>query len=265
MRMMSIASGSSGNCIYIGTDSTHVLVDDGISRKKVLEGLAKLELSAEDIDAVLVTHEHDDHIKGIGVFERHCMTPLYGTAETLDYISECKSIGALPEGIYHSVEAGTGFRIKDLEIIPVSVSHDALNPVSYVFQSGDRRAGIVTDLGVYDDEIVNNFTNLDAVLIEANHDVNMLLNGPYPYPLKQRIMSRRGHLSNEACGRLLGRLICDKTSRIVLGHLSKENNFPDLAYETVRMEINLGDNSLKADNFDIQVARRDVPSEIITL
>lgn len=265
MRMMSIASGSSGNCIYIGTDNTHILVDDGISKKKVLEGLAKLELSAEDIDAVLITHEHDDHIKGIGVFERHCITPLYGTAETLEYISHYKNIGAMPDGIYHSIEAGDSFKIKDLEICSVSVSHDALNPVAYVFRSGDRRMGVVTDLGVYNEEIVENFTGLDAVLIEANHDVNMLLNGPYPYPLKQRILGQRGHLSNEACGQLLGQLLCDRTSRIVLGHLSKENNFPDLAYETVRMEINLGDNEFKADEFDIQVARRDVPSDIITL
>ena len=154
MRMMSIASGSSGNCIYIGTDNTHILVDDGISKKKVLEGLAKLELTAEDIDAVLVTHEHDDHIKGIGVFERHCMTPLYGTSETLDYISGCKNIGAVPEGIYHSIEAGSSFKIKDMEITAVHVSHDALNPVAYVFKCGDRRMGIVTDLGVPNEDIV---------------------------------------------------------------------------------------------------------------
>ena len=111
MRMMSIASGSSGNCIYIGTDNAHILVDDGISRKKVLEGLAKLDLKADDIDAILVTHEHDDHIKGLGVLERHSITPIYATGGTLKGISGYKNIGAMPEGIYHSIEAGSQFNI----------------------------------------------------------------------------------------------------------------------------------------------------------
>lgn len=265
MRMMSIASGSSGNCIYIGTDNAHILVDDGISRKKVLEGLAKLDLKADDIDAILVTHEHDDHIKGLGVLERHSITPIYATGGTLKGISGYKNIGAMPEGIYHSIEAGSQFNIKDISVKAVHISHDAADPVAYVFESGSKKAGIATDLGTYDEGIISNFNNLDTVMIEANHDINMLMTGPYPYPLKQRILGLRGHLSNEACGRLLGELISDRTEHIVLGHLSHENNFPDLAYETVRMEINLGDNAFKAEDFDIQVARRDVPSDIITI
>lgn len=264
MRMMSIASGSSGNCIYIGTDNTHILIDDGISKKKVLEGLAKLELTAADIDAVLVTHEHNDHIGGLGVFERHCMTPLYGTAGVLDSIASNRALGAMPDGIYHSIEAGSSFRIKDMEIQTVPVSHDSVDPVAYIVSSGDRRAGVITDLGEYTEDIVQAFSGLDTMLVESNHDINMLLTGPYPYPLKQRILGSSGHLSNEDCGHLLGEILNDKVEHVLLGHLSKENNFPDLAYETVRMEINLGDNRFNAEDFDIRVARRDVPSDIIT-
>ena len=265
MRMMSIASGSSGNCIYIGTDNAHILVDDGISKKRVIEGLAKLELTPGDIDAVLITHEHDDHIKGLGVLERHCITPVYGTMDTLDYISDYGPLGKMPEGIYHSVTPGEEFNIKDISIRPVSISHDAANPVAYIFSSGLKKAGILTDLGCYDDSIRQNFKGLDAMLVEANHDINMLMTGPYPYILKQRILGNAGHLSNESCGRMLGEIIGDNTENILLGHLSKENNFPDLAYETVRMEINLGDNPYKAEDFNIRVAGRDMPSDIISI
>ncbi len=265
MRMMSIASGSSGNCIYIGTGQTHILVDAGISKKRIVEGLNKLDLTLEDIDAILITHEHDDHIKGVGVLERQCVTPVYGTGRTLDYITGYSALGRLPEGIYHSLIPGEEFCIKDMNFKAVSISHDALDPVAYVFSHRDKSAGIVTDLGVFDDEIINNFNNLNSVLIEANHDVNMLMTGPYPYGLKQRILSNRGHLSNESCGRLLGEIIGDRTENILLGHLSHENNFPDLAYETVRMEINLGDNNLKAEDFNIRVADRNQASEIILI
>ncbi len=265
MRMMSIASGSSGNCIYIGTEQTHVLVDAGISKKRIVEGLKLLDLTLDDIDAVFITHEHDDHIKGVGVLERQCVTPLYGTGKTLEYITDYSSLGRLPEGIYHSVMPGEELCIKDLFIKPVSISHDALEPVAYVFSNGDKRAGVVTDLGVYDEEIIDSFRNLNTLLVEANHDINMLMTGPYPYGLKQRILSERGHLSNESCGRLLGEIIGDRTENVLLGHLSHENNFPDLAYETVRMEINLGDNNLKAEDFNIRVAKRSEPSEIILI
>ena len=169
----------------------------------------------------------------------------------------------MPEGIYHEVEAGDSFKIKDLTIGTVSIPHDAADPVAYTFQSGDKRAGVVTDLGTYNDTIVNAFSGMNTLLVEANHDVNMLMTGPYPYPLKQRILGMTGHLSNVACGQLLGSLLGDNTEHVILGHLSKENNFAELAFETVRMEINLGDNEFHADDFDIQVAGRDVPSDII--
>lgn len=265
MRMMSIASGSSGNCIYIGTDEAHILVDAGISKKRIVEGLKVLDLTLDDIDAILITHEHDDHIKGVGVVERQSVTPLYGTGKTLEYIQNYNTLGKLPEGIYHDVIPGEELSIKDLTFKPISISHDAVDPVAYVFSDGNKKAGIVTDLGVYDDSVIENFRNLNTLLIEANHDINMLMTGSYPYSLKQRILGNRGHLSNESCGRLLGEIIGEDTKNVILGHLSRENNFPELAYETVRMEINLGDNNLKAEDFNIAVAKRSEPSEIILI
>ena len=262
MRMMSIASGSSGNCIYIGTDTTHLLIDDGISKKKVLEGLAKLDLKAEDIDAVLVTHEHDDHVTGLGVLERFHEIPVYGTRGTLERIIKNRKLGELPDGIFKPFIAGDTLTFGVITVISTSVSHYAADPVAYTFSSGDSRAGIITDLGYYSDEIIKNFSELDSVLIESNHDINMLMTGPYPYMLKQRILGSKGHLSNADCGQLLGNILADRTCNIFLGHLSKENNFPELAYETVRLEINLSDNRFKAEDFNIRVADRSMPSDI---
>ena len=263
MRMMSIASGSSGNCIYVGTESTHILIDDGVSKKKVLEGLNKLDLKVEDINAVLITHEHDDHIGGLGVFERHSVTPVYGTEKVVGYIRNCSKLGSIPEGIYHSFKAGDTFKIRDIEITTTSISHDAADPVAYVLSDGRKKAGVITDLGQYDERIIDSFSNLNCMLIEANHDINMLMTGRYPYYLKQRILGTRGHLSNESCGKLLSELLNDNIEHLLLGHLSKENNFPELAYETVKNEINIADNYHKADDFDIQVAARDRASDII--
>ena len=265
MRMMSIASGSSGNCIYIGTERTHLLVDAGVPKKRVLEGLARLDLSLNDIDAILITHEHSDHINGVGVLERALEIPLYGTKKTLGHIERATTLGRIPEGIYRTFKAGDSFEIGDITVGSIPVSHDAKDPVGYRFDAEGKRIGVVTDLGVYTDATISFYSNMDAALIEANHDVNMLLNGPYPYALKQRILGVKGHLSNEDSGRLIGSLLNDRIKRIYLGHLSKENNFPELAYQTVRMEVNLGDNPYRADDFDIRVARRDEASEILNL
>lgn len=263
MRMMSIASGSSGNCIYIGNDNIHILVDDGISKKKVLEGLKKLDLKAEDLTAILITHEHDDHITGLGVLERHHAIPVYGTVGTIARIQKNTKLGVMPEGIFRTFRAGDCLNFGDITVKTTGISHDASDPVAYSFYSGNSSAGIITDLGVYTDDIIKDFSNHNSLLIESNHDINMLLTGPYPYNLKQRILGTRGHLSNEDCGRLLGSILGNKTEHVFLGHLSKENNFPELAYETVRLEINLGDNMYKADDFDIKVAKRDMPSDIV--
>ena len=147
----------------------------------------------------------------------------------------------------------------------MSISHDAADRVAYFVSDGRHRVGVVTDLGYYDADIVSHMEGLDALLLEANHDIRMLQVGAYPYPLKQRILGERGHLSNETSGQLLGQILHDGMQHILLGHLSKENNYAALAYETVRLEISLGDNPYRGNDFPIEVAKRDRPSSLIRL
>ena len=256
MRLCSIASGSSGNCIYVGSDATHLLVDVGISGKKTEKGLKELELTGQDIDGILITHEHADHIQGLGVITRKYGIPIYATGGTIRAMKDCAGLGSVDPELFHEVREDQKFIIKDLTINPMRISHDAAQPVAYRIAYGSRRVAVCTDLGVYNDYTVECLKGMDALLLEANHDVNMLQVGPYPYYLKQRILGDRGHLSNENTGRLLCRILHDKMKAILLGHLSKENNLPELAYESVRMEINMGDNPYKAGDFDIRVARR---------
>lgn len=256
MRLCSIASGSSGNCIYVGSEATHLLVDVGISGKRTESGLQELGLSANEIDGILVTHEHADHISGLGVIARKYEIPIYATAGTIRAIRETASLGILEEGLFHEVQEDRKFTIKDLTVNPMQISHDAAQPVGYRISYGNKKVAVCTDLGAYNDYTVECLKGMDALLLEANHDVNMLQVGPYPYYLKQRILGDRGHLSNENSGRLLCRILHDGLKTVFLGHLSKENNLPELAFESVRMEINMGDNPYKAGDFDIRVARR---------
>ncbi len=265
MRLCSIASGSSGNCIYVGSETTHLLVDIGISGKRAESGLRELELTGRDIDGILITHEHADHIQGLGVISRKYGIPIYATAGTIKAILEYGSLGSIDESLFCEVQADRKLVIKDLTVNPMSISHDAAQPVGYRISYGDKRVAICTDLGTYNDYTVECLKGMDALLLEANHDVNMLQVGPYPYYLKQRILGDRGHLSNENSGRLLCRILHERLKTIFLGHLSKENNLPELAYESVRMEISMGGTPYQAGDFDIRVARRSEVTPAIVI
>ena len=265
MRVCSIASGSSGNCTYVGSGDTNILIDAGVSRKRIVEGLKKISVAPEQLDGIFVTHEHSDHIQGLGVVARKYGLPIYATKGTADAILQSSSVGKIDPSLFHVIEAGKTFFIGNLEIYPMSISHDAADPVAYLVSDGRHRVGVVTDLGYYDADIVSHMEGLDALLLEANHDIHMLQVGAYPYPLKQRILGERGHLSNETSGQLLGQILHDGMQHILLGHLSKENNYDELAYETVRLEISLGDNPYRGNDFPIEVAKRDRPSSLIRL
>ena len=265
MRLCSIASGSSGNCIYVGSEATHLLVDVGISGKRTELGLNSLGLSARDLDGILITHEHADHINGLGVIARKYGVPIYATPGTIEAILTGGGVGKIDSSLFHEVKEDVKLTIKDLTVNPMRISHDAAQPVAYRISYGNKKVGICTDLGVYNDYTVECLKGMDAVLLEANHDVNMLQVGPYPYYLKQRILGDRGHLSNENSGRLLSRILQDGMQNIILGHLSKENNLPELAYEAVRMEITMGDNPYNANDFRIQVAARDEVSQVVNI
>lgn len=263
MRMCSIASGSSGNCIYVGSESTHLLVDAGISGKKTIEGLESLGVSIQDIDGIVITHEHNDHVNGLGVLARKYGLPIYATAGTIRAIRSMESLGEIDESLFQTIRKQEKFTIKDITVNTLPISHDAVDPVAYKFSCDGRRMAVVTDLGTYDEVTTASLQRMDAILIEANHDIRMLEVGPYPFPLKQRILGDRGHLCNEASGQLLCALLHDHMKTIMLGHLSKENNLPELAYETVRLEITNGDHPYQADDFRILVAKRSEPSEVI--
>jgi len=265
MRLCSIASGSSGNCIYVGTEATHLLVDTGISGKRTEQGLNEIGVSLRDIDGILVTHEHSDHISGLGVISRKYGIPIYAAPGTIDAIMNTGSVGKIDTSLFNRIQADEKLMIKDIAVHPMRVSHDAAEPMAYRFAYGNKKIGIITDLGKFNDYTVASLQGLDAVLLEANHDINMLQVGPYPYYLKQRILGDRGHLSNEVSGRLLSRILHDGMKKIILGHLSKENNMAELAYETVRVEVTAADVPYTGNDFPISVARRDVVSEVVTI
>ena len=265
MELCSIASGSSGNCIYVGSDTAHILVDAGISGKRTEQGLNSIGLSCKDINAIMVTHEHSDHISGLGVLSRRYHIPIYATQKTIEAIQRISSVGKIEEELFHPIAADKPFMIKDIKINPMHTSHDAAEPVAYRFKHGKKTAAIATDLGTYNHYTIEGLKEMDLLFLEANHDVNMLQVGSYPYALKQRILGDRGHLSNELSGKLLDKLVHDKLQAVVLGHLSRENNMPQLAYETVRLELAMGKHKYRGTEFPITVAKREEVSPIIRI
>lgn len=267
MDFFSIISGSSGNCIVTGDNHTHVMIDAGLSGKRIEAGMNARDYTTADMDALLITHEHSDHIAGVGVLARRYGLPIYATEKTIKKLKSFSSLGKIDDELFHIVKADEPFQVGSLTINPMHISHDAADPVGYVIESSDsdkaKRVAVCTDLGTYTDYTVNRLQNLDVLLLEANHDIRMLETGPYPYDLQMRIKSDHGHLSNETSGQLLSKVLHDNMRHIFLGHLSGENNYPDLAYEAVRMEVTMSDNKYKASDFDISVASRYEVSEKI--
>ena len=263
MRLLSIASGSSGNCYYVGNEHTHLLVDAGITCKRIDAALSQAGIKPGELSGVLITHEHIDHVKGIGVLARKHNVPIYATAQTIQEIKKLSSLGHIDDDMFHVVTPDKKITINDITVDPTSIWHDAADPVCYSLYGDGKKVSIATDMGNFNDYVVSKLDNSDIMVIESNHDIRMLESGPYPYYLKRRILSNYGHLSNEASGQLIYRLLNNHIKGILLGHLSRENNFEELAYETVKLEIS--DNSFSKDvrDFGLAVARRDVPMSVI--
>ncbi|MBE5999435.1 MAG: MBL fold metallo-hydrolase [Eubacteriales bacterium] len=263
MRFESIASGSSGNCIYAGSENTHLLMDVGISRKRTVQALQEIGLSIDDIDGIFLTHEHADHIAGLPVITRYSSMPVYATRGTIEALKKMPKCSGIDPDRFICVRADEPVTVGDLRVDPMQISHDAAEPVGYRIYDGEKKACVCTDLGCYTDYTLHCLEDSDVLLLESNHDVNMLQVGSYPYRLKQRILGARGHLSNASSGQLLSRILNDHLKGIFLGHLSKENNYPELAFETVRCEIMFSENGYRPEELPIQVADRDKPSRLV--
>ena len=262
MKLTSIASGSSGNCIYVGAKDSNLLVDAGISGKKIEQGLKQIQVDPKQLDGILITHEHSAHIKGLGVLARRYHLPLYMTEKTAVAVLEAKSIGKIDKDLFQIIRPNHPFKIKEIQVDATSIWHDAADPVCYSFECEQVKASIATDLGDYHKALVEKMRDSDILFVEANHDVNMLQVGPYPYHLKRRILSNYGHLSNERSGQLLSDIITKKTKDVFLGHLSQANNFSELAYETVKLSLQ-EHGILKEDfSFQMQVAKREEVSNM---
>lgn len=265
MRLCSIASGSSGNCTYVGSEHTHLLIDTGISKKRIEEGLSQLEIKGDELSGILITHEHSDHIQGLGVFSRKYHIPIYATKGTIEGILGSKLIGNISRDLFHEIKADSPFTIQDVQVNPFRISHDANEPTGYRIEHSGKAVAVATDLGMYDDYIIHQLKDVNGLLLEANHDVHMLEVGNYPYYLKQRVLGNQGHLSNELSGRLLCHILHDKLKHILLGHLSKDNNYEELAYETVKLEVTMGDTPYNGNDIPLMVANRNKISDILVV
>lgn len=229
LEFCSLISGSSGNCLLVRDDKTKILIDCGLSGKRAAEFLNELNVDINEIDALLITHEHTDHIKGAGVLSRKYHIPVYANTATHSCLDEIET------RFYTKKSFSVGSL--DIEVFPTM--HDAADPCGYNIISGGKKITVATDLGIVTPEVLDAFKNTDFAFIEANHDINMLTHGSYPYELKRRILSDKGHLSNKACADLACTIINSGTKNIMLSHLSGENNMPEIAYGTVACEMEL--------------------------
>lgn len=259
MFFCSLYSGSSGNSILVSTDKSRVLIDAGLPGKSIENALSSIGESPNEIDAIFVTHEHTDHTKGVGVLSRKYDIPIYTDALTWEAMS--KSIGKIKEKNIKIIE-NNHVNIKDMDILSYRISHDAVSPHGYSICSNNKKFCLATDLGYFSKEVEEALKGANAILLESNHDVEMLKFGPYPYVLKRRILSNEGHLSNDDCGKAIINLMDGSFKKIMLGHLSKTNNYPELAYETVKNI--LIENNLKLNkDIDLLMADRSAPTKCI--
>lgn len=263
-KFLSAASGSSGNCYILRTEETAVLIDVGTTGKRIIEGLSEMGLSPENVDGILVTHEHTDHVKSLKMIGKKASSArIYGSSETLHAVGE-----TAPEERFFEVEPGAAFAVGDMKIRAFSLSHDAAGPLGYSVASGDKMCTVVTDTGCITEEMFGYIRESDLLVLEANHEVNVLMMGSYPYYLKQRIVGDKGHISNETAGSALCRMLRERrngnTPKVILAHLSRENNTPEQAFLTVKNMLFEEDFLVGRDLF-LDVAKRDQVGHIIEI
>ncbi len=262
LRFAPLFSGSSGNAIYVGCDGGQVLIDAGVSGSKVAKALESIGVAPGTLDGILITHEHLDHIQGVGVLSRKYDLPIFATMDT--WAAMERKLGAIAEKNRRFIDPGVGFFIGPMEIMPFSTPHDAVDSVGYAFELDRARFALATDLGCCKDSWLKYVLGADAVLLESNYDPDMLKAGPYPYDLKKRILSRKGHLSNDEAGETAAKLVKAGARQIVLGHLSKENNFPELAMKTVEIAL-MAEGIEAGEDVDLRVAQREAVTGVFSV
>ncbi len=226
-----LASGSSGNVTYVESKEKKILIDCGLSGKKVTALLEGIGRHPKDLDAILVTHEHRDHIHGVGVLARKYQLDIYANKKTWEIMDSM--IGKIKMEQKHLFDMDKTLTFGDIDVSSFGVSHDAVDPQFYIFQKNDKRFVMLTDTGYVSDKMRGQIANADAYLFESNHDINMLRMGRYPWYLKQRILGDKGHLSNDDGALALSEIIGDRTKKVFLGHLSQQNNMKQIAHSTV--------------------------------
>ena len=257
----SLYSGSSGNSLFVETPNTRLLVDAGVSSKKIETALKSIDIDPSTIDGILVTHEHSDHVQGLGTLSRKFDLPVFVNQETLDAMPKQKD--KIPEKNIKTFKVNDKFSINDLDIKSFSIPHDAANPCGFSIFKDDKKISIATDIGHMTNSIVKNLEESLFVLLESNYDPEVLKCSSYPFNLKRRIAGPTGHLSNEMAGKTISYLLKSGLKKAMLGHLSKESNFPELAYQTVLDE--LISNNYDENSLSVLVASRDTHSKIIEL
>lgn len=256
MRFVSLASGSKGNCYYLASPAGAFLIDCGISLKRLTAGVVSQEAGGmEALEGIFITHEHRDHIAGLGPLLRRYHLPCYGTAATLAALDE-RVVGKIDRSLLRPLE-GDAVALADFAVSWTRTSHDAADPVSYQIRWQDKRIGMLTDAGCLSDDNLSALADSDLLLLEANHDREMLRTGPYPFALKRRIASDHGHLSNDSCAQALSDLIGGRTQHVVLAHLSEKNNLPSRAFHTVYDQLHA--TPPKGAHFRLWVAQQKEP------
>ena len=261
LNFCSLYSGSSGNSLFVETKNTKILIDAGVSSKKIENALQDINVDPTSIDGILVTHEHTDHVQGLGTFSKKFNLPVFVNQETLDAMPKQKD--KILDTNIKTFKVSDKFEIGDLKIHPFSIPHDATNPCGFNIYKDNKKISIATDIGHMTNDILRNLEESLFIMLEANYDPEVLRCSPYPFSLKSRIAGPTGHLPNEIAGKTISHLLKSGLKNAMLGHLSKESNLPELAYQTVLDE--LISNNYDENSLSLSVASRDVHSKLIQL
>ena len=259
LNFCSLYSGSSGNSLFVETENAKILIDAGVSSKKIENALNDINIDPYTLDGILVTHEHSDHVQGLGTFSKKFDLPVFVNQETLDAMP--KQRDKIKEENLKKFKITDYCEIGDLKITPFSIPHDAANPCGFNISNGEKKLSIATDIGHMTNDILKCLEESSFVMLESNYDPEVLKCSSYPYLLKSRIAGPKGHLSNQLAGKTISHLLKSGLKNAMLGHLSKESNFPELAYQTVVDELILND--YNENSLSLSVASRDLHSKVI--